>query len=113
MAFQVLLGMSTGRAATLFGGACFLGALAAAGATLGTVMACASGSCTTNREAWTFIDEGPAPSCSRYTLIRKHARRLAGLLLASRATQHDARSNPLKASTILRTAAPCMDRFAC
>ena len=99
--------MSTGRAATLFGGACFLGALAAAGATLGTVMACASGSCTTNREAWTFIDEGPGPSCSRCTLIRKRARRSAGLVPASRAPQHDARSNPLQASTILRIAASC------
>ena len=62
MAFQVLLGMSTGRAATRFG-AGFLGALAAAGATLGTVMAWASGSCSTSMDACTSIDKGPAPSC--------------------------------------------------
>ncbi len=62
MAFQVLLGMSTGRAATRFGGG-FLGEVAAAGATFGTVMAWASGSCSTSMDACTSIDDGPASSC--------------------------------------------------
>ena len=63
MAFQVLLGMSTGRAATRLGAGA-LGKLAAAGATFGTVMGCASGSCSTNMDACTSMDAGPAPSCT-------------------------------------------------
>ena len=61
IAFQVLLGMSTGRAATRFEG-CFLGALAAARATFGTAMAWASGSCSTRMDACTSTEDGPAPS---------------------------------------------------